>query len=127
MATELSAKIGDMEYDGLVAGTVPQIQVAGGVVAAGSAEATLARGTILGKNSSGKLAVLGSADGLTADSILCDDLALGTSSDETVPVYTAGCFDLNKVIVADDYTITDTDKDNLRMRGIVFKAASAAV
>lgn len=41
-------------------------------------------------------------------------------------LYTAGCFDIGKVTVSASYTITESDKDNLRMRGIVFKAAAAA-
>lgn len=42
-------------------------------------------------------------------------------------MYTAGCFDPGKVIVADEYTITEGDLDALRMRDIVFKAAAPAV
>lgn len=49
-----------------------------------------------------------------------------TDADEKVAVYTAGCFDPDKVSVAASYSITETDKDNLRMRGIVFKDAAAA-
>ena len=56
---------------------------------------------------------------------LCDDIEVGTA-DEKVAVYTAGCFNIDRVTVADSYTITDGDKDNLRMRGIVFKAAASA-
>lgn len=47
-------------------------------------------------------------------------------ADEKVAVYTAGCFDPDKVSVTASYSITETDKDNLRMRGIVFKDAAAA-
>ena len=53
-------------------------------------------------------------------------LDVGTAADEKVAVYTAGCFDIGKVTVSASYTITESDKDNLRMRGIVFKAAAAA-
>ena len=63
---------------------------------------------------------------LTPDCVLCDDVEVGTAADENVAVYTAGCFDPDKVTVAESYTISQTDKDNLRMRGIVFKAAAAA-
>ena len=78
----------------------------------------------------GKLVVLGTAavsnETLTPDCILCDDIEVGTAADEKVAVYTAGCFDIGKVTVSASYTITEGDKDNLRMRGIVFKAAAAA-
>ena len=53
-------------------------------------------------------------------------LTLDPAADEKVAVYTAGCFDIGKVTVSASYTITESDKDNLRMRGIVFKAAAAA-
>ena len=78
----------------------------------------------------GKLVILGSTakenETLTPDCILCDDIDVGTAADEKVAVYTAGCFDIGKVTVSASYTITESDKDNLRMRGIVFKAAAAA-
>lgn len=129
---ELATKLGEMEYDNLLIGTIPPVQTAGGTIRKLSAEATLKRGTILAKSSTdNKLVVLGTAAGsgetLTAYCILCDDMDVGTTADETVPVYTGGCFNSNKVIVADGYTITEADKDNLRMRDIVLKAAAPAV
>ena len=63
--------------------------------------------------------------GGNADCILCDDVVVGTESDENVSVYTAGCFNLNKVHVATGYTISADDFDALRKYGIVFKAAVA--
>lgn len=52
---------------------------------------------------------------------------LGTADDVTAPVYLMGCFNSNKVTVADSYTMTETDKDALRNGGIVFKAAAPAL
>lgn len=132
--TNLSKKLGDMNYDGLFTDVVPAVQVSGGTIRKLSAAATLKRGTILAKSSGtagdGKLVVLGTAavtnETLTPDCILCDDIDVGTSADEKVAVYTAGCFDPDKVSVTASYSITETDKDNLRMRGIVFKDAAAA-
>ena len=132
--TNLSKKLGDMNYDGLFTDVVPAVQVSGGTIRKLSAAATLKRGTILAKSSGtagdGKLVVLGTAavtnETLTPDCILCDDIDVGTSADEKVAVYTAGCFDPDKVTVAASHTISETEKDNLRMRGIVFKAAAAA-
>lgn len=60
------------------------------------------------------------------DCILCDDVIIGTDEDIKTAVYTAGCFDPNKVTVANGYTVTEADRDKLRERNIVFKAASAA-
>ena len=41
------------------------------------------------------------------------------SMDETVAVYLAGCFNPDKLTVKDGYTMTEADKDALRMRDIV--------
>ena len=110
----LSQKLGDMTFDGLITDIKPAPEVRGGVIRKLSAAATLKRGTILAKSSGtagdGKLVILGST----------------AKENEKVAVYTAGCFDIGKVTVSASYTITDGDKDNLRMRGIVFKAAAAA-
>ena len=40
------------------------------------------------------------------------------TDDTPAPVYVAGCFDPEKIIVADGYQLTDKDKDALRVRGI---------
>ncbi len=129
----LNQKLGEMEYDGLIAGLTPKTQVGGGIIRKLTGEAAvLKRGTILAKSSGtagdGKLVVLGTeADAdetLTPDCVLCDDIEVGTAEDEAVPVYTAGSFNTGKVVVKDGYTITDADKDALRMRDIVLKAVS---
>lgn len=131
----LSEKIGEMNYDELFTGLEPAQQVRGGVIRKVTGKAViLKRGTILAKSSGtagdGKLVILGTEAGsdetLTPDCILCDDIEVGTDNDEPVAVYTAGCFDPEKITVADEYTITESDKDALRMRGIVFKAAAPA-
>ena len=132
----LSEKLGEMNFDGLITDYKPAVQVRGGVLRKATGEAvTMKRGTVLAKSSGtagdGKLVVLGtdatSNETLTPDCILCDDIEVGTENDENVTVYTAGCFDPGKVIVADEYTITEGDLDALRMRDIVFKAAAPAV
>ena len=133
--TNLSKKLGEMNFDGLFTDVVPAVQVRGGIIRKQTTSAvTLKRGTILAKSygtaGDGKLVVLGTAavsnETLTPDCILCDDIEVGTAADEKVAVYTAGCFDIGNVTVSASYTITEGDKDNLRMRGIVFKAAAAA-
>ena len=96
---------------------------------------TIKRGTVLAKSGGtagdNKLVVLGTAaasnEVLTAYCILCDDVAVGTTDDVIAPVYLMGCFNSNKVIVADSYTMTEADKDALRNGGIVFKAAAPAL
>lgn len=127
----LNRKVGEMSYDGLITDLTPPVQVRGRTIAKLAAAATYARGTILAKSTdSGKLLILGSTpaggDTLTPDCVLCDDTEIGTADDINVAVYTAGYFDPGKVAVKDGYTITETDKDELRMRGIVFKAVAEA-
>ncbi len=120
---ELHNKIGGMEYDGLITGLNPPIRVDGGTIAKLTAPAVLKRGTLLGKGDDGLLSVY---DGTgTPDSILCDDIEVGIAEDVPVEVYAAGCFDPEKVTVAEGYTITQADKDKLRTYSIIFKAASA--
>ena len=130
---ELSRKIGEMNYDGLITDITPKTEVRAGTIRKLSAAGTLKRGTILAKSSGtagdGKLVILGSTaannETLTPNCILCDDVDVGTYADVTVPVYTAGCFATEKVIVNSGYTITDADYDTLRKYGIVFKSAFA--
>lgn len=122
---DLSKKLDEMNYDGLITDTVPKVQVRGGTLATVTEAVTLERGTLLGVDtSSGELFVYGSADGLTVYGILCDDTDASTSETVAVTVYTAGCFDKNKITVADGYTLTDEDIDALRKYSIVFKSAS---
>lgn len=132
--SNLYSKVGEMEFDGLITDVKPAPIVRGATIRKLGTAATLKRGTILAKSSGsagdGKMVVLGntaaSNETLTADCILCDDVDVGTSADVTVPVYYAGCFDLAKCTVKSGYTVTEADKDNLRMRGILFKDAAAA-
>lgn len=135
MMQELSRKLGEMEYDGLITGMTPPTQVGAGTIAKLDAEAVYRRGTVLTKSAQdGKLRILGTtpptpesgqtADVYTPDCILCDDTQVGTTDDVAVCVYTAGCFDPGKLTIAEGYTLTEADKDKLRGYGIVLRAAS---
>ncbi len=131
MAT-LSRKIGEMTFDGLVTDVKPKVIVGPGTIAKGAAEVTFERGTLFAKSAStGKLAIFGTSategDTLSADCILIDDVTVGTANDETVPVYIAGCFDPEKLKMAEGATLTETDKDVLRTKGIILKSAAAAL
>jgi hypothetical protein len=124
MAKELRQKLGSMEYDGLITGLNPPVRVDGGTIAKLETAAVLKRGTLLGKGDDGLLFVYGGTG--TPDCILCDDTEVGTAEDAPVDVYAAGCFDPEKVTVADGYAITQADKDKLRAYSIIFKAATPA-
>lgn len=56
----LSKKIGEMAYDGLLTDTTPKAEVRGKTIAKLGAKATLVRGTVMSKNAAGKLIVIGS-------------------------------------------------------------------
>ena len=120
----LNEKLGEVEYDNLIVGLTPPKRVGAGKIAStGSKEATYTRGTVFAKSAKdGKLYILGSTatsgDTLTADCILVQDVTVGTTDDETVVVYLAGCFNPEKLTVKDSYTMTEADKDALRMRDI---------
>ena len=128
MSEMLSRKVGEMEYDGLIADVTPKVQVRGKTIRKLSAETVLKRGTVLGVSATDKKLVVLGTDGetATADCILCDDITVGKDEDVIATVYTAGCFNTNKITVAEGYTMTDEDYNNLRKYDIVFKAASAA-
>ena len=57
---------------------------------------------------------------LAVDCILAEDVVASASS-VTAGAYQAGCFDPNKLIVAEGYTMSDEDFDELRKLGIFFK------
>jgi len=59
----LYRKVDEMTYDGLITDIKPDVLVGGGVIAHGEAKATFVRGTILEKDASGKLYILGTNAG----------------------------------------------------------------
>lgn len=53
-----------------------------------------------------------------ADCILCDDIDASTEDVETV-AYIKGHFNADALILAEDYTLTENDKDTFRTKGIL--------
>ena len=127
----LSEKLGEMTFDGLITDIKPAPEVRGGVIRKLSAAATLKRGTILAKSSGtagdGKLVILGSTattnETLTANCILAEDVEVGTTADVTVLAYRTGHFARNKLAVASGYTLKATDEEELRKAGILLSDA----
>lgn len=54
-----------------------------------------------------------------ADCVLCDDVTVGTTADENVAVYVSGHFNEAALIMDEDYTLTEADRDELRKKGIL--------
>ena len=105
-------KLGEMTPDNLIADIhVKQIVCSGTVAAAAGA---LKRGTVMAL-SGGKLAVMKST--LTPYGILTDDVTVG-DTDEVVEVYVTGKFNKAALIVAEGYTLSETDIQTLRNGGI---------
>ena len=130
--TNLSKKLGEMEFDGLFTDVVPAVQVRGGIIRKQTTSAvTLKRGTILAKSygtaGDGKLVILGSTattnETLTANCILAEDVEVGTTADVTVLAYRTGHFARNKLAVASGYTLKATDEEELRKAGILLSDA----
>jgi hypothetical protein len=120
MARHLSADVGEIKADNLIAGLTPPAKIASGVIAGLSAAETYARGTVLARSeASGKLYILGAATptDLTADCVLADDTDVATS-DTVAAVYVMGCFNEARLTVEPGYTLTVADRDALRTRGI---------
>ena len=129
--TYLCNKIAVMDFDGLISDINPPVQTRGAAIAKTAAKETYKRGSIMAKSSAdGRLYILGEpaagGDVLTPDCVLCDDTVTDVAQDLPVVVYTAGCFNPEKTSVKSGYDITEADKDKLRERGIVFKAAFPA-
>ncbi|MDR1158350.1 MAG: head decoration protein [Oscillospiraceae bacterium] len=130
MDTHLSRKVGEVKYDKLIAGITPPVHVNSGTIRKLATAADYARGTVLAKSSGsagdGQLVILGTAaaqnETLTPDCILCDDAGIGTANAENAAVYTAGCFNIDALIVKSGYTLSEADKDKLRERGIYLGA-----
>lgn len=122
---DLHNKIGSFEPEKLFAGNEPAALVRGGTIAKGAAETTYKRGTLMEKDSSGKLHIRGTANANSPDCVLTDDVTVGTAADENVTVYISGYFNEEALIVAEDYTITETDRDVLRTKGILLGGVQA--
>lgn len=123
MTQHLNRKVDEMTYDNLIAGLNPPVKVASGILSKLSTEGSYARGTILAKSAKdGKLYILGTTvaegDTLTPDCILCDPEDVGTTEDTAAAVYVAGCFNIDALTVAEGYTLTQSDMDKLRERGL---------
>lgn len=112
-------KLGETSFDNLFAGASEHIAVSCTVVA-GAGE--LKRGTVLGMNADGKMAVFGSGEGLSNPCVLCDDVN-ATEADTVAEAYITGKFNKNALIVAEGYELTDADIEALRNGGIFVEIA----
>lgn len=127
---ELVKSVGARGQDNLIAGIFPRALTMPVKIAAGEGE--LKRGTILTAKEDGTYVVCGrkvtTGEGDSAQTtvyanpsaILTDDVdASGTTAVAAV-AYRSGNFNADAVTVAEDYTLSLTDKDTLRKYDIIF-------
>lgn len=124
---DLNRKLGAVEQDNLITATDPAPIIGHATIKKATEEKVYKRGTVLALDSAdNKCVILADGATLTPNCILCDDVTVGTAEDVNVPVYIAGCFNPDRVIVADGYTMKPADYDALRKYSIIFKAALPA-
>lgn len=133
--TKLNENVGSVEYDELINSAEPKADVFNVTLRAQAAETILKRGTVLAlSDADNKVVVLGTSaktfgegastktENLTANCILSDDVTVGTK-DCIVVAYRTGHFNRNKLIVAEGYTLTHSDEEELRKVGILLDTA----
>lgn len=134
MSKRLDETLGTVGYDNLINGSYPPAEPFSVVIRKGAAETTYKRGTVLAlSNSDGKYVILGTAaasggDGgtaetLTANAILAEDVTVGTANDETAVAYRTGHFNSNALIMDAEHTFSAADKEALRGVGILISDA----
>jgi len=131
MTRDLHEKLGVMEQENLFAGLEPHALTKAGVIRKLGTAGTLKRGTLLAKSSGsagdGKLVIFGTTaatnETLTADCVLVRDIDVGTANDENALVYISGNFNEDALILASGASLSEADRTDLRMRGIILGAS----
>ena len=131
MTRDLHEKLGVMEQENLFAGLEPHALTKAGVIRKLGTAGTLKRGTLLAKSSGsagdGKLVIFGTSaatnETLTADCVLVRECDVGTANDENALVYISGNFNEDALILASGASLTEADRDALRIRGIILGAS----
>lgn len=128
--SNLVNKVGSTGQDNLIARPFPRALTFGIKIVAG--EGVLKRGTILTAKDDGSYVVCGKkvtageGDNATTttysnpSAVLADDVDASGTTSATAVAYRSGNFNPAAVIVADGYTLTVADQDNLRKYDIVF-------
>jgi hypothetical protein len=131
MTRDLHEKLGAVTPENLFAGLEPVALKKAGVIRKLGTAGTLKRGTLLAKSSGsagdGKLVIFGTSaasnETLTADCVLVNDIDVGTTADENALVYISGNFNEDALILKAGASLTEDDRDALRVRGIILGAS----
>ena len=117
----LDQNVAELGHDDLIVDANPIADVFAVTIVA--AMGSLKRGTILARNSAdGKMSILGTEGAtLAANCILAEDV---DATKETAAIaYRTGHFATNKLMVKNEYTIKEADKEALRTAGILLSDA----
>ena len=117
MNNDLLRKVGSIGQDNLFAKLFPPAETFGVTLTAGEGE--LARGTVLVMGDDGTYTVLNTETTGKANCVLADPVDASGDSAVTGVAYRTGHFNTRALIVADGYTMTVTDKEELRKGGIL--------
>ena len=117
MSGPLERKVGSMGRDTLIAKLFPPAETFGVKVAAGQGQ--LKRGTVLALGENGTYTMLAAATTGKANCVLADDVDASGEAAVTAVAYRTGHFNSKALIMAKDYTLTQTDKEELRHGGIL--------
>ena len=131
MTRDLHEKLGSMTPENLFAGLEPSALTKAGVIRKLGTAGTLQRGTLLAKSSGsagdGKLVIFGTTaatnETLTADCVLAEDIEVGTANDENALVFIQGNFNEDALILKSGASLTEDDRDALRVRNIILGAS----
>ena len=127
MTRDLHEKLGTVTPENLIAQLDPPALKKAGLIRKLGTAGTLKRGTLLAKSSGsagdGKLVIFGTSaasnETLTADCILVNDVDVGTTADENALVFVSGNFNEDALILKAGASLTEADRTDLRMRGII--------
>lgn len=127
MNRNLCSRVGEFTPDNLINSLQPSALTFGVIIRAG--QGALARGSVMGLSSEGDYVILGTApasgETITANCILADPV--DASKDAAAAVaYRTGHMNRNALIVADGYTFTAADEEELRKGGILLSDAQPA-
>lgn len=117
MNKELLNKVGSVGQDNLFAKLFPPAETFGVTIKAGAGQ--LERGTVLVLGDDGTYTMLNTETTSKANCVLADPVDASGDTGVTGVAYRTGHFNARALIVADGYTMTVTDKEELRKGGIL--------
>ena len=117
MSESLVRKVGSIGQDNLIAKLFPPAETFGVKVAADQGQ--LKRGTVLALGENGTYTMLAAATTGKANCVLADDVDASGEAAVTAVAYRTGHFNSKALIMAKDYALTQTDKEELRHGGIL--------